>query len=127
LPKILVIDDDPVMRQLMSMILEREGHQVILAEDGLEGLAKRQEERPDLVITDMIMPRQGGLETIIRIREESPNAPIIAASGGGEIEGIHPLVMAMKHGATAVLNKPFGANELTECVGQALGGAAQSP
>jgi CheY-like chemotaxis protein len=59
LPNILVIDDNPEMRRLLSRILEREGHNVVLSEDGIDSVAKHRAELPDLVITDMMMPKQG--------------------------------------------------------------------
>jgi DNA-binding NtrC family response regulator len=121
LPKILVIDDNPQMRRVMSRTLQMEGHDVVLAEDGLDGIAKYRAELPDLVITDMIMPRQGGIETIVKIHEENPDARIIAVSGGGTIDGTHPLLAAVMHGEVVVLRKPFMRNELIGCVARALG------
>ncbi len=121
LPKILVIDDDPEVRDLISCILEMEGHSVVLAEDGIKGVATHRAELPDLVITDMFMPEQGGAETIIKIRQESPDARIIAVSGGGRFDGAHPLIAAKKLGAMETLNKPFTVTELIDCVARTLG------
>jgi DNA-binding response OmpR family regulator len=120
--KILVIEDDPEIRDLISCILEMEGHSVIVAEDGVRGVARHRAELPDLVITDMIMPEQGGAETIVQIRQESPDARIIAVSGGGRLDGAHPLTIAKKLGVMETLHKPFTAEELVACIIRSLHG-----
>ncbi len=120
MPTILVIDDLPPMRRLIRRILEKQGYNVVLAENGIAGIAQYFEKHPDLVITDMIMPKQGGAETITAIRQEAPNAKIIAITGGGNINSMHPLTAALKLGATEMLQKPFLANELLTCVTRAL-------
>ena len=119
MPKILVIDDDPAMRRIMAHILEGQGHIVVLAEDGIEGVIKHAAELPDLTITDMIMPKQGGIETIIKIRNLTPEARIIAVSGGGIVGDMHSLTAAINQGV-AVLNKPFKMREFTDCVTRTL-------
>lgn len=118
--KILVIDDDSLVRRTMSRILEQGGYEVVLAEDGDKGVAKFRSERPDLVITDLIMPEKEGIETIIEMRREDPNARIIAVSGGGRVASMDFLVVANKLGAGQVLRKPFGPSELLDCVTRAL-------
>jgi len=75
MPKILVIDDNRLLSCVVCSILEREGHSVVLARDGLEGLAKFRAELPDLVITDMLMPGLGGAGTIVEMRQEAPDTP----------------------------------------------------
>ena len=79
--RILVIDDEPVLRFTFRHILEEEGYEVLDAEDGIEGVAVARESRPDLVITDMIMPRQQGAETVAILTREFPAMPVIAMSG----------------------------------------------
>jgi DNA-binding response OmpR family regulator len=118
--KILVIDDDILVRRTIARILEQGGYEVVLAEDGDKGVAKFRSERPDLVITDLIMPEKEGIETIIEMRREDPNARIIAVSGGGRVASMDFLVVASKLGAGAVLRKPFGPAELLDCVTRAL-------
>jgi DNA-binding NtrC family response regulator len=120
LPKILLIDDDSLLSDLIAGILEMQGHSVMVAENGIQGVAKHRADVPDLVITDMIMPEQGGAETIIIIRRETPDARIIAISGGGTLDGTHPLIVAKKLGAMETLNKPFTEEELTDCVTRSL-------
>src|SRR5665213_3241891 len=83
--KVLVIDDDHLVRRTISRILQTGGYRVALAEDGAKGVAKFRSERPDLVITDIIMPEKEGIETIIELLRDNPQARIIAVSGGGRL------------------------------------------
>jgi CheY-like chemotaxis protein len=116
--KILIIDDDPQIRRLIGRILSGEGHDVAAAENGTDGLRRFRAERPDLVISDILMPEKEGIETIIEIRREAPSIPILAISGdsGGGFLGF-----ATKLGASRALPKPFRNTELIEVVKQLLG------
>jgi DNA-binding response OmpR family regulator len=105
--KILVIDDDPLVQRSIEMILRLGGHQVRTASDGLRGLALFREAQPDLVVTDIIMPDQEGLGTIMAIRKECPRAKIIAISGGGRMGNLDLLKVARELGADDVIAKPF--------------------
>jgi DNA-binding response OmpR family regulator len=121
--KILVIDDDVMVRHTISKILRHGGHDVIMAEDGARGMAIFRKERPDLVITDIIMPEQEGIETITQIRREVHDAKIIAVSGGGRIGSADFLGMARKLGANDILAKPFLPEDLLGRVKNCLAGA----
>lgn len=110
--KILVIDDDPLVRYTLTKILTNHGYDVITAVDGARGYACLGHENPAVVITDMIMPEQEGIETIIRIKRERPEIGIIAISGGGRYGNMDFLPMAQSLGADAILAKPFEADEL---------------
>ena len=81
--KILVIDDEEPMRGYLRIVLEKEGYIVLDASDGHEGLALCKSEQPDLVITDLVMPNKGGLETIRELKRDHPQIRIIAISGFG--------------------------------------------
>ncbi len=105
--KILVIDDNVVVRNTLVQILEGEGYQVVSAEDGRRGLSVFRAEHPDLIITDVIMPEKEGIETIRDIRGECPNAKIIAISGGGRIGNTDFLRIARQLGASDVIAKPL--------------------
>ncbi|HEY1798512.1 MAG TPA: response regulator [Stellaceae bacterium] len=118
--KVLVIDDDILVRRTISRILQHGGYEVTLAEDGAKGVAKFRSERPDLVITDIIMPEQEGIETIIQLLRDDPAARIIAVSGGGRLGSMDFLTVANKLGAAAILRKPFEPAELLGCVERAL-------
>jgi CheY-like chemotaxis protein len=119
--RILVIDDDPLVRHTVERILLKNGYQVCLAADGLEGLHAFRSQRPDLVITDIIMPKKEGLETIRLLRIFSPEAKIIAISGGSRIGNVDLLKKASDLGACAVIAKPFQAVELLDAVGRCSG------
>jgi CheY-like chemotaxis protein len=118
--RILVIDDEPAIRTVLQTVLTREGHAVRCAKNGKEGLAAFAEDKPDLVITDIIMPEKEGIETIQTIRTADPLIPIIAISGGGRAANMDFLPLAVKFGATATLTKPFGAAVLLNLVRSVL-------
>jgi CheY-like chemotaxis protein len=113
---ILVIDDDEALRSVMRRVLERQGHSVQEAADGSAGLALIAAQRPDVVVTDLLMPGKEGIETIVELRERYPSIAIVAVSGaaGGEEDG--PLVDAKLLGASAILSKPFSVEEFLHTV-----------
>src|SRR5881392_1100963 len=118
MPRILVIDDDPSVRSLLEQTLQSAGHEVALATDGREGLEQFLTKPPDLVITDIYMPNQEGLETIVELRKRSPDVRLIAMSA--RPAAVTMLSIAQKLGTIEVLQKPFLAEELLAAVGKAL-------
>jgi DNA-binding response OmpR family regulator len=122
--RILVIDDKPDMRAFLEEILKSVGHDVILAADGREGVEQHRASPTDLVITDLYMPNQEGMETIREFRSHFPEVAIIAMSG--RTTALTMLSVAQKLGAVGVLHKPFGADELIAAVAKALGGQSQA-
>ena len=113
---ILLVEDDQGVRTLTREILEGAGHIVSEAADGAIGVTRFKAERFDLVITDLIMPEQEGIETIQIIRRLNRVVPIIAISGGGRGEATDYLQVALKLGADAALAKPFSPAELRDLV-----------
>jgi CheY-like chemotaxis protein len=109
---IILIDDDRAVRGTMRIILERAGYHVIEAVDGQEGVQQYRMNHADLVITDLFMPRQDGIETIQQLRTEFPDARILAVSGGAFAGAEGPLTDARLLGANATLAKPFARDEL---------------
>jgi DNA-binding NtrC family response regulator len=122
--KILVIDDDTIVRVTIVQILEEEGYDVVSAEDGLRGMAVFRQEQPDLVITDIIMPEQEGIQTIAEMLKTKPDTKIIAVSGGGRIGNVDFLRMAQALGAMAAIPKPFDPDELMALIRDCLAGHA---
>lgn len=118
--KVLIIDDDARITRLMTRALAGAGHHVIEAADGRKGVERFREHHPDLVITDLVMPGQEGIETILELRREATVTGIIAVSGGGLGQGLTYLDLASKLGADAVLPKPFRVTELVKVVDQVL-------
>jgi len=103
--KILVVDDTPDARELMASILALEQFEVVLAADGVEGIEQARSESPDLIITDLTMPRLPGLEMIHRLREmdEFKSVPILAVTS----TGMERAVEAIKAGANRALARPI--------------------
>lgn len=125
-PTILVIDDDPLVLRTIERILQRRGYRVCLAADGSEGLNRFRFAQPDLVITDVVMPVQNGLDTIRVLLSWSPSAKIIAISGGNRASKGDLLAAALAVGASGAIVKPFAPDELLSMVAANLrrGGAA---
>ncbi len=121
--KILVIDDEVLLSKSLSIILTKAGHTVVTAANGQLGLEMFAQEKPDLVITDIIMPVMEGIEAIQQLRSQAPNLPIIAVSGGGRTKNLEFLRVAEKLGANAVLGKPFTREQLLTAVAACLGSA----
>jgi len=123
---ILLVDDDPGVRDAMQRMLSREGYVVRLAADGTEGRAAYDADPADLVITDMIMPHEHGLDLIKHLRQRYPEVRILAISGGGNFgpQAYKPeaittqayLAGASAAGARAVLSKLFDRAQLLEAV-----------
>ncbi len=118
--RILVIDDEPLIRSMLKKMLERQGYLVILASDGSEGVKLFKRDPTDLIITDIIMPEKEGLEIIQEIRIESLEVPIFAISGGGRNSPAEYLDLAKLLGANEIFNKPFNKNEFLGAVKRAL-------
>jgi CheY-like chemotaxis protein len=117
---VLVIDDDPDVRFFVETALRRLGLSVVCACDGLEGIRRYHQIAPDLVITDIFMPNQEGLETIRAIRGHNAAAKIVAMSGRSRMSDADALQIAMKLGADKALAKPFGLEELRASVSSCL-------
>ncbi len=118
--RILVVDDEEVIRSTVRQILERAGHEVREAADGALALRAFREQGADLVLTDIIMPEMEGVETTVALRKISADVKIIAMSGGGRTRNLDFLKVARKLGADGVLPKPFGMKDLLSAVEQAL-------
>ena len=114
--KILVVDDDPAIRDLLCKALERDGFTVDQAEDGDEGCRKFDQSPADLVVLDIMMPNKEGLETIMSLKKTDPAVKIIAMSGGGHSGMMDALPIAKKLGALVTLPKPIEITELLELV-----------
>jgi CheY-like chemotaxis protein len=110
--KVLIIDDDPMVRFTVSQILAQGGFAVIAATNGRRGMALLRTEQPAIVITDLMMPEQDGIETIIQLRREHPAIKILAISGGQRMGNLDILGSAQKLGAHDMIAKPFSAEEL---------------
>lgn len=117
---ILLVDDDPQMLRLLTDVIDLDGHQALLAEDGVVALKYFEHQTPDLVITDILMPNKEGLEFISEVRELHPNLKIIAYSGGGSANPESYLEFATGMGANRVFTKPMPLVELRAEIKQLL-------
>ncbi len=105
--RILLVDDDELLRNVLALTLRKMGHVVIEARNGREALELSADGLPDLLITDLIMPEKEGLETITTIRQIHPTVKVIAMSGGGRGDATDYLNVARLLGADRTLQKPF--------------------
>jgi CheY-like chemotaxis protein len=120
MPRILLIDDDESFRKMLRLTLAHLGHTVSEVGNGREGVHVQSVEPADVVFTDIIMPDQEGLETIIALRRTQPDVRIVAMSGGGRVDARDYLSMAQRLGARCVLEKPFSNAALQHAITTAL-------
>jgi CheY-like chemotaxis protein len=118
--RILLVDDDDMLRSVLAQVLHRAGYFINTASDGRQGLEIALAEDYDLVITDLIMPETEGIELIQQLRKVKPAIRIIAMSGGGRVSPENYLSLAKALGATAVLSKPFLNEDILKAVHDAL-------
>lgn len=107
--KILVIDDEKSIRNSMKEILAFEGHEVVLAENGMEGVVAVKTEKPEIIFCDIKMPKMEGIEVLQRIKEFTPEIPVIMISGHGTID---TAIEAIKKGAYDFIEKPLDLNRI---------------
>ncbi|MEX0626015.1 MAG: response regulator transcription factor [Chloroflexota bacterium] len=105
---VLVVDDDPKIRELLRLYIARDGHQVVFAADGVEALAAAKEHTPDLILLDVMLPRIDGLEVCRRLREESDVPIMLLTARSGDSDK----VIGLDLGADDYVVKPFSPREL---------------
>ncbi len=110
--KIILIDDDDEFREMLRRMLEGAGYNVREAPNGKIGVQIFKEDAPDLVITDLFMPEQEGLETIRELIRMDPKTKIIAISGGCASLGLDFLPFAEALGAVSIMPKPFSRKDI---------------
>ena len=106
--KILVVDDDPNVVELVRLYLERDGHEVLIANDGVSGLELAREELPDLIVLDLMMPRMDGMEVCRTLRQES-SVPVVMLTAMVEEDD---RLAGLDLGADDYITKPFSPREL---------------
>jgi DNA-binding response OmpR family regulator len=119
MPTVLLIDDDDLVRGMLTRALSDARYTVIEAADGQQGVNLARSTSIDIVVTDLVMPVQEGVETILTLRRERPRLPIIAMSGGVNNSQLY-LDIAAKIGAKRILPKPFTPKELIRLIEQVL-------
>ena len=118
--RVLIIDDEEQVRKLIREVLEEAGHEVAEARNGREGMKLYEANPTDVVITDLVMPEQEGLETITALRRRFPSVKIIAISGAQQKLDLDLLYVAEKLGAIRTMEKPFEVRKLLALVEELL-------
>ena len=118
--RILVVEDSPDERQVLTELLSDAGHEVCLAAHGREALRLLNQKPVELAITDVLMPEMDGIEMILAMRRDFPAVKIIAVSGGGVFGPEHCLRLTQNLGARHVLEKPFTGEEMLHAVNSVL-------
>ena len=108
--KILVIEDDKIINNIIEFLLKKEGYIIDVAKDGNEGFEKINTNTPDLIITDIMLPYKSGLEVTSYVKEHFPKIPIIIVSALGKED--LTIIEAFKLGADDLVAKPFNPIEL---------------
>ncbi|MBX5483498.1 MAG: sigma-54-dependent Fis family transcriptional regulator [Myxococcaceae bacterium] len=114
--KVLVVEDEPNLRKVLGALLRREGYEVTIAENGEMGLAEFDKNGADVVITDLVMPKVGGMEVLRGINERTPDVPVIIVTAHGTVDSA---VEAIKLGAFDYITKPFDQAELQAVIAKA--------
>ncbi|MFN3480428.1 MAG: sigma-54-dependent transcriptional regulator [Thermodesulfovibrionales bacterium] len=118
-PKILVIDDEEIVRVSCKKCLTPEGYDVDVAANGIEGLAMTENNRYDVILTDLKMPDMDGMEFLAKVKERHPDTKVIMITGYSTVEHA---VKAMRMGAYNYIEKPFTPDALIEAVKEAITG-----
>ncbi len=119
--RILVIDDEQLVRTMLRMTLEEAGYAVAEAADGDEGIRLYNEKGADVIITDLVMPEKEGIETILELKKKHPDVKIIAISGGGRVKPENYLTVAKSMGVRHAFAKPVEKEVLLRAVAELCG------
>ena len=114
--KVLVLDDEANLRKVLATMLRRSGYDVTVASDGESGMAEFQKTGADIVITDLVMPKLGGMEVLRAVNATSPEVPVIIITAHGTVDSA---VEAIKLGAFDYITKPFDQAELSSVIAKA--------
>ncbi len=123
--RILVVEDDEQVRTMLCMTLRQAGYETVEADSGRSAREVQARQPADLVVTDIIMPEEDGLETIMHFRKNYPRTRLIAISGGGRVDARDFLKDAQLLGAAVTFQKPVDRRQLLGAVRDLLGEAKQ--
>jgi len=113
---VLIVDDEVNIRRVLAAMLKREGYEVTTAADGEQALAVLQKTPVHVVVTDLVMPRLGGMELLRRVSADWPDVPVILITAHGSVDSA---VAALKAGAFDYITKPFEQDELRKIIAKA--------
>ena len=114
--RVLVVDDEANLRKVLAAMLRKEGHEVSMASDGEQALAEISKNKTDVVVTDLVMPKVGGLEILKSMIANHPEIPVIIITAHGTVDSA---VEAIKLGAFDYITKPFEQAEIQAVVAHA--------
>ncbi|MBF5043938.1 sigma-54-dependent Fis family transcriptional regulator [Aggregicoccus sp. 17bor-14] len=114
--KVLVVDDETNLRKVLATMLRRDGYDVTVAQDGEQALAEFQKSGADIVVTDLVMPKLGGLELLKAVNAANSDVPVIIITAHGTVDSA---VEAIKLGAFDYITKPFDQSELSAVIAKA--------
>jgi two-component system response regulator PilR (NtrC family) len=115
--KVLVVDDEQAIREILTVLLEKQGHRVIAAADGEQALQHMAHQPPDLVLSDVRMPQVDGIGLLARVREQYPHLPVVMMTAYASSDST---IQAMQLGADDYITKPFRIDEVRLVVEKAL-------
>ncbi len=116
--RVLVVDDDPAMLELLEAYLSRQGYRVFGVRNGEDALGTLDDTQPDLIILDLVLPGMGGLDVLRQLKQALPRVPVVMFSGHAHTRTV---VEAMRRGASDFLPKPFELEQLDVALRNALG------
>ena len=120
--KILLVEDDDLVRDMLTQILQRASHEVLTASNGEDAAKILQTEVPDIMVTDIIMPKKSGITLISEVKTRHPNLEIIAISGGGRLDPTGYLDLSETLGASVSFEKPIDNSALLMAIDLLLHG-----
>jgi DNA-binding NtrC family response regulator len=115
--RILIVDDEANLRKVLAAMLRKEGYEVAIAQDGEQALAEVEKNGADVIVTDLVMPRLGGMELLKAVQATRPDVPVIIITAHGTVDSA---VEAIKLGAFDYITKPFEQSELQAVVAKAV-------
>lgn len=122
---ILLVEDDELVRDMLAQVLTRAEHQVICANNGEDATKQLTQTHPDIMITDIIMPKKSGITLISEVKNQHPNLEIIAISGGGRLDPTGYLDLSESIGATVSFEKPIDKSALLMAIDLLLQGKSE--
>lgn len=118
--RILIVDDDEMVRSMLSQVVQQGGHEAIVAPNAVVGIGLYRKNPADIIIMDIIMPEKDGWEAIVELKEDFPAVKIIAISGGAKQGPYSYLALARRFGAQKVFPKPVRKQELLNAIDELL-------
>lgn len=124
--KILLVEDDDLVRDMLTQVLSRASHEVFSASNGEEAAMYLKKNEPDIMVTDIIMPKKSGISLISEVKSFHPRMEIIAISGGGRLDPTGYLDLSETLGASVSFEKPIDNSALLMAIDLLLHGKKTS-